>query len=42
MTLLSKRLLIVDDNSINVELLLDLLDDHGFDHVQESATLARC
>ncbi|GGW61143.1 response regulator [Vreelandella hamiltonii] len=34
MTLMSKRLLIVDDNSINVELLLDLLDDHGFDHVQ--------
>jgi len=33
MTLMSKRLLIVDDNSINVELLLDLLDDHGFDHV---------
>lgn len=30
MNFLQKHLLVVDDNSINVELLLDLLDDHGF------------
>ncbi|WP_242457942.1 EAL domain-containing protein [Halomonas sp. YLGW01] len=28
-----KRLLVVDDNPANVELLLDLLDDHGFENV---------
>ncbi|GGC87843.1 EAL domain-containing response regulator [Vreelandella lutescens] len=33
MTFMTKHLLVVDDNSINVELLLDLLDDHGFDNV---------
>ena len=33
MTFMNKHLLVVDDNSINVELLLDLLDDHGFDNV---------
>nr|WP_163503960.1 response regulator [Halomonas socia] len=30
----SKRLLVVDDNPINVEMLLDLLDDHGFDNLE--------
>jgi CheY-like chemotaxis protein len=30
---MNKHLLVVDDNSVNVELLLDLLDDHGFDNV---------
>lgn len=30
MSLTHKHLLVVDDNSINVELLLDLLDEHGF------------
>ncbi|MDP3535576.1 MAG: response regulator, partial [Halomonas sp.] len=30
MNLVQKHLLVVDDNSINVELLLDLLDEHGF------------
>ena len=29
----NKHLLVVDDNSVNIELLLDLLDDHGFDNV---------
>ncbi|MCP1317344.1 EAL domain-containing protein [Vreelandella lionensis] len=33
MTFMNKHLLVVDDNSVNVELLLDLLDDHGFDNV---------
>ncbi|QHD50761.1 EAL domain-containing protein [Vreelandella aquamarina] len=33
MTFMNKYLLVVDDNSINVELLLDLLDDQGFDNV---------
>ncbi|MDP4556855.1 EAL domain-containing protein [Halomonas meridiana] len=33
MTFMNKHLLVVDDNSINVELLLDLLDDQGFDNV---------
>ena len=33
MTLMNKHLLVVDDNSVNIELLLDLLDDHGFDNV---------
>ncbi|WP_447553790.1 GGDEF/EAL domain-containing response regulator [Vreelandella sp. EE22] len=33
MTLARKHLLVVDDNAANVELLLDLLDDHGFDNV---------
>ncbi len=32
MSLTHKHLLVVDDNSINVELLLDLLDDHGFEN----------
>ena len=30
----NKRLLVVDDNPINVEMLLDLLDDHGFDNLE--------
>ncbi|WP_249978701.1 EAL domain-containing response regulator [Vreelandella olivaria] len=33
MNLNHKHLLVVDDNSINIELLLDLLDDHGFDNI---------
>ncbi|MGS2742779.1 GGDEF/EAL domain-containing response regulator [Halomonas sp. LS-001] len=33
MNLAKKHLLVVDDNPVNVELMLDLLDDHGFDHV---------
>ncbi|MBZ5486122.1 EAL domain-containing protein [Halomonas aquamarina] len=33
MNLTDKHLLAVDDNPINVELLLDLLDDHGFSNV---------
>lgn len=33
MTLATKHLLVVDDNPVNVEMMLDLLDDHGFDHV---------
>lgn len=33
MTFMNKHLLVVDDNSVNIELLLDLLDDHGFDNV---------
>ncbi|WP_447926711.1 GGDEF/EAL domain-containing response regulator [Vreelandella sp. EE27] len=32
MKLARKHLLVVDDNTANVELLLDLLDDHGFDN----------
>ena len=34
MHLESKRLLVVDDNPINVEMLLDLLDDHGFANLE--------
>ncbi|WP_458525371.1 EAL domain-containing response regulator [Onishia taeanensis] len=34
--LTDKRLLVVDDNPTNVELLLDLLDDHGFAHVSST------
>ena len=33
MIFMNKHLLVVDDNSVNIELLLDLLDDHGFDNV---------
>lgn len=33
MTLATKHLLVVDDNPVNVEMMQDLLDDHGFDHV---------
>ncbi|MFP3341545.1 EAL domain-containing protein [Halomonas sp. SIMBA_159] len=33
MTFTHKHVLIVDDNSMNVELLLDLLDDHDFNNV---------
>ena len=32
MTFAHKHLLIVDDSSVNVELLLDLLDEHGFEN----------
>jgi|AntDeeMinimDraft_4_1070355.scaffolds.fasta_scaffold03837_2 DNA-binding response OmpR family regulator len=32
MTLATQHLLVVDDNPVNVEMILDLLDDHGFDH----------
>lgn len=32
MTLATQHLLVVDDNPVNVEMMLDLLDDHGFDH----------
>jgi EAL domain-containing protein (putative c-di-GMP-specific phosphodiesterase class I)/DNA-binding response OmpR family regulator len=28
------RILVLDDNPINVELLLDLLDEHGYDHAR--------
>ncbi|SDL00071.1 diguanylate cyclase (GGDEF) domain-containing protein [Franzmannia pantelleriensis] len=42
----SKRLLVVDDNPINVEMLLDLLDDHGFDNLEgitdSRQVIARC
>ncbi|MDR5899801.1 EAL domain-containing protein [Halomonas vilamensis] len=33
MNLANKHLLVVDDNPVNVELMLDLLDEHGFSHV---------
>lgn len=33
MNLAKKHLLVVDDNPVNIELMLDLLDDHGFDNV---------
>ncbi|MYL23252.1 EAL domain-containing protein [Halomonas alkaliantarctica] len=33
MNLANKHLLVVDDNAVNVELMLDLLDEHGFGHV---------
>ena len=33
MNLASKHVLVVDDNAANAELLLDLLDDHGFTNV---------
>lgn len=46
MNLASKHLLVVDDNPVNVELLLDLLDDHGFTNVQgisdPRSVLAHC
>lgn len=32
MTLATQHLLVVDDNPVNVEMMLDLLEDHGFDH----------
>ncbi|MGM0543402.1 MAG: putative bifunctional diguanylate cyclase/phosphodiesterase [Pseudomonadota bacterium] len=32
MTSHDKHILVVDDNPINIELMLDLLDDHGFDN----------
>ncbi|WP_240724753.1 putative bifunctional diguanylate cyclase/phosphodiesterase [Onishia niordana] len=35
--LIHKRLLVVDDNPANVELLLDLLDEHGFDNVASTS-----
>ncbi|MWJ29237.1 EAL domain-containing protein [Halomonas sp. ZH2S] len=33
MNFIQKHLLVVDDNPVNVELMLDLLDDHGFENV---------
>ncbi|RAR63120.1 MULTISPECIES: EAL domain-containing protein [Halomonadaceae] len=36
-----KRLLVVDDNPANVELLLDLLDDHGFENVTSTSDSSR-
>jgi EAL domain-containing protein (putative c-di-GMP-specific phosphodiesterase class I)/DNA-binding response OmpR family regulator len=33
MNVANKHLLVVDDNPVNVELMLDLLDEHGFGHV---------
>ncbi|NYS60190.1 GGDEF/EAL domain-containing response regulator [Vreelandella salicampi] len=34
MNVANKHLLVVDDNPVNVELMLDLLDEHGFGRVQ--------
>ena len=36
-----KRLLVVDDNPTNVELLLDLLDEHGFENVTSTCDSTR-
>lgn len=33
MSLTEKHLLVVDDNTINIELILDLLDEYGFENV---------
>lgn len=33
MNLIDKHLLVVDDNSINIELMLDLLDEYGYENV---------
>lgn len=36
-----KRLLVVDDNPTNIELLLDLLDEHGFENVTSTSDSTR-
>ena len=33
MSLTEKHLLVIDDNTVNIELLLDLLDEYGFENV---------